>query len=873
MNPQPATGVAASTAAHSRPEVLAPAGNFACLRAAVENGADAVYFGVQKYNARARAANFPLEELPDVLRFLRLRGVKGYVAFNTLIFSTELDDARRTLETILAAGPDALILQDLGIARLVRAMCPDVALHASTQTTTSSAEQCEYLQDLGFSRVILARELSVADVRKIKAATDLPLEVFVHGALCVAYSGQCLTSEALGGRSANRGACAQACRLPYDLFVDGARRDLGDRAYLISPQDLAAFDLVPEMLGLVCSIKIEGRLKSPEYVAATVRTYRKAVDDAAAKFTREEVLALEQVFSRGLSHGFLGGIDHQKLVPALSPKKRGILLGHVQSVRDGRVRLRLSGPLKPGDGLVFDYGKPEEDEPGGRVVHLWRDGRRVEAADAPDTVELELRDCPPPQFGWKVWKTDDPALNRRLRSTFERTGRRVPLDAVVEEAGGNLRITLSDGAHTVSGDAGPVQPAEKRPLTEEYLRAQLGRLGATPFELRGLESRIGRVMVPVSRINELRRQLIEELQEARQANPGFRIDPKAGERLLAEVSAAQRSARAPLPDALAEANPAAPARAVRPSTAGTPRATAGRPSSADTPTASCRLEHDSRDRTVRLVALCRSPGQLDAALAEGVSEVECDFEDLRLYPQAVARAHAVGAQILLAPPRILKPGETGFLETVRNAEPDGVLVRSTAHLSFFAGLRLIGDYSLNAANELAADWLLAQGLERIVPSYDLSWEQLAALVERIDPARVEMVVHQHMPMFHMEHCVFAALLSTGKDCTDCGRPCDRHALALRDWSGMVHPVKADAGCRNTIFNAVAQSASTYVRGLLERGVRWFRVELLRETPDEARRLLRGYREVIEGRNDGRTLWQELRASNVMGVTRGPLGRQ
>src|SRR5688572_17473536 len=271
MQPAPAPGATASMPVRPRPEVLAPAGDFDCVRAAVENGADAVYFGVHKWNARARAKNFTLEELPDLLSFLHLRGVKGYVTFNTLLFSNELEEAEKLLETILRAGPDALLLQDLGVARLVREMSPDVPLHASTQTTTTCAEQFDVLRELGFSRVVLARELSIAEIRRIKAASDMPLEIFAHGALCVAYSGQGLTSEALGGRSANRGACAQACRLPYEMIVDGAPRDLGDQKYLISPQDLSAVELVPELLDLVVSLKIEGRLKSPEYVAATTR--------------------------------------------------------------------------------------------------------------------------------------------------------------------------------------------------------------------------------------------------------------------------------------------------------------------------------------------------------------------------------------------------------------------------------------------------------------------------------------------------------------------------------------------------------------------------------------------------------------------------
>jgi putative protease len=806
--------------ARFRPEVLAPAGDLDSVRAAIENGADAVYFGVRKFNARARASNFAVEELPELFSLLRLRGVRGYVAFNTLVFSNELDEAERLLERILAAGPDALILQDLGVARLVREICPEVALHASTQTTTTCAEQADLLRELGFSRVILARELSIPEIRKIKAATDFPLEVFAHGALCVAYSGQCLTSEALGGRSANRGACAQACRLPYELVVDGARRELGERKYLISPQDLAAYELVPELLDLVAALKIEGRLKTPEYVAATTRAYRKAVDQAAARFSRTEVLELEQVFSRGLSRGFLSGTNHQTLVPALSPKKRGVLLGRVAAVRGARVAMALENPLKPGDGIVFDYGRPEDDEPGGRVMHVGKDGLRVDAADRPDEVEFEVRECPPPEPGWRVWKTSDPALSRELRATFEKTGARVPVDATVEEAGGNLKVTLSDGRRAVSGETGPLQAAQKRPLTADYLREHLGRLGATPFELRGLEVRLGNVMVPVSRINDLRRRLVEDLEAARRANPGFPIRTGALGRL-----------RRP------------PGRAEEP---------------------------------LRLVALCRTMDQLAAALDEGVRDLECDFEDIRRCKEAVPLARDRGASILLAPPRIHKPGEQGILRNVLGARPDGVLVRSTAHLAFFRkeapGLLLAGDYSLNAANELTADLYLDRGLARIVPSYDLNWEQFQALAARIDHGRLEAVVHQHMPMFHMEHCVFAAVLSNGKDATDCGRPCDRHAVALRDWSGMEHPLKADVGCRNTIHNAVPQSASPYVSRMIDLGVRRFRVEFLLQSPDEARRLIRGYRDVLEGRSDGQSLWKELRASSFMGVTRGPLGR-
>jgi putative protease len=793
-----------------------------CVRAAIENGADAVYFGVQKWNARARATNFALEELPDLFALLHLRGVKGYVTFNTLIFSNELEEAQRTLETIVKAGPDAFILQDLGIARLLREMAPGVPLHASTQTTTTAPEQMELLQELGFSRVVLARELSIPEIRKIKAASSMELEVFAHGALCVAYSGQCLTSEALGGRSANRGACAQACRLPYELVVDGKAKDLGDKKYLISPLDLAAYELVPELMDLVSCLKIEGRLKTPEYVAATTRTYRKAVDQTAATFSRDEVLTLQQTFSRGFSPGFLSGINHQVLVQGLSPKKRGVYLGKVAEVRGTRVTVSLEAPLKPGDGIVYDYGKPQDDEPGGRVSYVWRRGLRVDLADRPDVVEFEVWEGEPPTIGWKVWKTSDPEMYRTLRATFEKTtGTRVPIDAVVEADGDLLRVSFSDGVHRVHGETGPLQVAQKRPLTEDYLRQQLGRLGNTPFELRGLQVTLGNVMVPVSLLNDLRRRLCEDLEKVRRANPGYEIRPGALGRLRK-----------------------APARG---------------------------------EAALQLAVLCRSIDQVRAALDEGVTWIECDFEDIRRYRDAVPLAREKDAKILLAPPRVHKPGELGILRNVLGAGPNGILVRSTAHLSFYRKeapyLILVGDFSLNVANELTSDLFLSKGLTRLVPSYDLNWEQFQALMARIDPGRAEVVIHQHMPMFHNEHCIFAALLSTGKDATDCGRPCDRHALALKDWSGKEHPLKADVGCRNTIYNAVAQSASQYVRRMMDLGVRNFRIELLNEAPDAARKLISGYRNLLGGKEIGETLWKELRASNYMGVTRGPLGRE
>jgi U32 family peptidase len=291
---------------------MSPAGGEAQLYAAVEAGADAVYFGLQGFNARQKAMAFTHDNLGDVIAYLHERGVMGFVAVNTLVFDDELSRLEREIVGIAESGADAVIVQDVGAIKLIHQIAPELPIHASTQMTITSAEGAELARGLGVSRAVLARELSLKDIEAIARATTLELETFVHGALCVSYSGQCFSSEAWGGRSANRGACAQACRMPYELIVDGTKRDLGEFRYLLSPHDLYALEQVPELMriGVDC-LKIEGRYKDAEYVAATTAAYRKAIDDAwndtPSGDPRETRFALEGVYSRGLLPAFPGG--------------------------------------------------------------------------------------------------------------------------------------------------------------------------------------------------------------------------------------------------------------------------------------------------------------------------------------------------------------------------------------------------------------------------------------------------------------------------------------------------------------------------------------------------------------------------------------
>ncbi len=821
-----------------RPEVLAPAGDDDSLRAAVRAGADAVYFGLHGFNARARARNFDAAQLTETLGFLHAHGVKGYVALNTLVFDAELPGVESAVRACADAGVDALIVQDLGVARIVRAIAPTMPIHASTQMTCTDAASVELAAALGASRVILARELSLDDIAAIRSRTDVELEVFVHGALCVAYSGQCLTSEAIGGRSANRGACAQACRLPYSLVVDGVARDLDERAFLLSPGDLEASSAVPSLVGLgVASLKIEGRMKGPAYVAATTTLYRHAIDAALGlgpspdRALRETAL---QMFSRGSGPGFLEGVDHQRLVEGRSCDHRGLAVGTLRAcVRDrGRTLLdvRLEGDLARGDGVLVEGGFAGDGELGGRVWSVSVAGRDVDHATSGDDALVWLgpdRTVTELAPGRRVFKNNDPARERAVLAEIERAPHRIPLAVRVLGTYGEhpvIEATSARGAVArVEADA-VIERARKPGQLLEVLREKLARLGDTPYVLSSLESSLPEdALVPASSVNRARRALVEQL--AASSHHTWPTTSRHVEDLLAA---------------------ACPPAALAPPDAG-------------------------------LYVLCRTLDQAEAAVDAGADGVYLDFLELTGTGHAVRALRARGpVHITVAPPRIRKPGDEKIDDYLASLAPDAVLVRSLGALHEGARgpnahVARIGDFSLNVTNRITAAEVMSRGLLRaFTPSFDLDAAQLGALLESPLAPFAEVVVHHPLPLFHMEHCVIAALLSTGKDHRDCGRPCERHRVSLRDRAGMDHPVEADVGCRNTVFHAAAQSAAGLVGDLSRRGVRRFRIELVRETRDDVRRVVETYRELLEGRTTPAEVWRSLRTEGGYGVVRGTL---
>ncbi|MCC0565537.1 DUF3656 domain-containing U32 family peptidase [Brevibacillus borstelensis] len=818
-------------------ELLAPAGNWECLKAAVANGANAVFFGVEKFNARARADNFQMAELPEIMAFLHMYGVKGFLTFNILVFEDEMNEARKLVEACIDAGVDALIVQDLGLVKLIREISPDFPIHGSTQMTITSPEAVEFTKPFSIERVVLGRENSLKEIKVIGEKAKLPMEVFVHGALCVSYSGQCLTSEMWGGRSANRGECAQACRLPYDLIVDGVQKEMGNIAYLLSPKDLAAIELVPELIEAgVTSFKIEGRLKSPEYVANVVSKYRAAIDryfaGQDASVSEQDIRELQQSFSRGFTHGFLEGTNNKTLLDGSFPKSRGVFLGTVKKVLKNAVLVELSSPLKRGDGIVFDAGDPTQKEEGGRVYDLLQRGKKVEGEVNSGLYEIVMgrNDVKLQRIhvGDRVWKTSDPELDKRLRKTFEteKPYRTFPLSVHVSgKLGEKLSVTwvdkMANNAVTSQSEI-PLEAAVKRPLTAELLLDQLGRLGGTIYRLEAADLTValdGEVIVPVSELNRMRREAVEQLLFLRTKPPVYQ----------------KRTV-----DAYAD------------------------------------VKERGQVEKPKLTALCRSLEQVEAAAQTDVDFLYADFEFVKQYPDAVKLAHRYGKKIAIATMRIHMPDENGVLALIARSQPDAILVRNTGALHYYMarrhelGIPLIGDFSLNIANHKAVELFLDCGLEMVTPSYDLNIQQMVDLLENADASKMEVVIHQHLPMFHTEHCVYCTFLSPGTDHTNCGTPCETSRVSLRDRVGFSHPVRVDTGCRNTVYNAIDQSGAEYLSEFTKLGVGSYRIEFLEEEPERVQEVIRLYRQALRGEVSGSHVWRSLKATNQLGVTRGQL---
>ncbi|NUQ11557.1 MAG: U32 family peptidase [Gemmatimonadaceae bacterium] len=801
----------------NKPFLLAPAGSLDAVRAAIANGADAVYLGVEQFNARDEGAQLTFEELEQACAMARTRGVRIYLTLNVLLKPSELEPALLHLGQAVDRGIDAVIVQDLGLIRLIRTAYPGLEIHGSTQMTVHDVSGARLAGDLGVERVVMARENTLGDLRAVRGAVPgVGLETFVHGALCISYSGQCLMSGMISERSANRGSCAQACRKDYVLRDDATGETL-DRGFLISARDLAAHDVLPDLadLGVTC-LKIEGRKKKPEYVAIAVGAYRRFLDEAAdgnrRAHSEADVQPLVQIYSRGFTEGMYRGRQGREYVTRLQPDNRGTDLGIVSGWDRGELIMEVNDPVEAGDGLAFEPPAGSSAATIGFAVDTVRT-----LASRHGIVRQAVRARTRVPIGWRVVRSSQAALLAKARETFEGIGPaapgRVRLDVVVTGAPGvPLRATFTaDGLDAAVESATPLTAALNREVDDAKLREQFGRLGTSPFVL-GAVDRSGLppgLFVPVSELNRLRQEAVDQLTVARDWAEQERLRRRA-----TVVAGIVRSVPAVVPAA---------------------------------------------DDVTRLVAEVYRVDDARVAASAGATEVVLDLFLRHPLPpvsrvQALARDLAdQGAGFRLRLPTIVRPEDRPSLEKWLALD----LPLLTGHVGLAcelaaAGRDVVADYAVNCFNQHAAAELLARGMRRVTASVELTVDELRDLVAPWQGAGFEVMIYGRPEGMTIEHCVLSAAFD--REPTTCRDLCVKShpVVTLTDPAGYAFPVATDSDCRNRLLHSRPIEGSEYVPRLLAMGIRSFRA-VFNVPGDPVAELITGYRAALGlAHSSGRT---------------------
>jgi len=790
------------------------------LTAAVQNGADAVYLGGTMFSARQYANNFDRNQMKEVIEYAHIRGVKVYVTVNTLLTDPEFPEAVDYLKFLYETGVDAIIIQDLGVARVARELLPNLELHASTQMTVHNSAGVELLRDNGLKRVVLARELSLQEIGELQKKTGVELEVFVHGALCVCYSGQCLMSSMIGGRSGNRGRCAQPCRMEYTL-VDEKGNSLADPtrvgSHLLSTMDLNMIQHIPELAQTgVCSLKIEGRMKRPEYVAIVTRIYRQALDryrDSPDDYWVDEkdIKNMAQIFNRGFTTGYFFGKPGRDMMSFKRPNNRGLRLGRVSRVdRSNRtVEIHLEDDLNTGDGVEFWV--TEGGRRGVVVNRIIQNGSQVESAAAGQKVWISAEGKI--RVGDRAFKTHDTLLIGAAEKSYTspREIKKIPLAFTVSvRIGKPLKITiLDDEGHQYTAEGSFIgQEARNKPLTLEVLQKQLDRLGNTPFQVGKLDADIDEnVMIPASEINETRRAAISGLAELRVA---------------ARKPAGQVSGRF-----------------------------AGR-------AAKVLQVTGLQDNTVEQVKLTVKADKFDvleAAAQNGVDVIYyggsglCKRHDIQQeLSKALGLCQENRIKMVISTPRIIREGEMPYIKPLLDfarANHIGVLAANLGLLSVAAEMNLpeiSADYSLNIFNSQTLQWLWEKfGVNQATVSPELTLGQISGL-SNSGKIHLEAVVEGHLPLMVTEYCPQGSLLGGLSNDSKCQRLCKATPVAgLKDRMGLVFPVTQDEFCRAQIYNTKELSMIEDISALYQAGISRFRLEITVESPERAAQVIRYWR--------------------------------
>lgn len=831
------------------PELLSPAGTLDAVRAAVANGANAVYLGASMYNARDEGAQLSLDELEVACAIAHARGARVYLTFNVLIKPHELVEAFTYLGECIDRGIDAAIVQDLGAVRLIQQIYPELEIHGSTQMTVHDAAGAQVMHTLGVNRVVLARENTLEDIRQIRAAVpDLGLETFIHGALCISYSGQCFMSGMISERSANRGSCAQSCRKDYTLSDDATGATL-DSGYLISTKDLAAYDHLEAIaqLGIGC-LKVEGRKKKPEYVATVTKAYRGWLDAIGRGETGrapqlEEVEPLIQIFSRGNTGGMYGGRDGREYITRTQPDNRGLPIGEVVGREGLDLLVSVSRPIAVGDGLGFE---PDEAGASATVGGTVNTVRNISVRDGVHRQAIGLRmSAPQPRVasGWRVIRTNDATLMRTAQASFADvpTPARVGLQRVdvrvFGHAGGPLKTVWRCGEIeiTVRGEVS-LAPASKRALDMTQLREQLGRLGETSFKLGTIDTTglADGLFLPVSELNRIRQDATEQLNE----QLGWSA---SSEQAVRDARIADLVHRIELGDAQRVAAVANDAPAVR------------------------AIVYDLQDAR--------------EAAAGGATEIILD-PFLRHPTPPLARVQtlrdeldAQGIGFRLRTPTIVRPEERKRLD--KWLALDVPLL--SGHLGLVAelgsaGRDVIADYATNVFNPHTAALLFSLGARRLVASIELTTEELGQLVAPWNGAGFDALVYGRPEGMTIEHCVLSAAFD--REPTTCRDLCvQKHVnVSLTDPAGYTFAVATDSACRNRLLHSRPIDATEYLPALWRHGIRGYQL-VFNVAGDPVQAIVRGYRDIVDAlANDRAPQLHTTRALLNNEFTRGHFAR-
>jgi len=774
----------------SIPELLAPAGDIESLTAAVNNGADAVYVGLAEFNARRGAENLSLDELREACSYAHLRGAKVYLTANVLILEDEMHDALRMVDSAWVAGVDAVIIQDLGLLRNVHVSLPDVRVHASTQIGAHDRMTIGVLADLGVSRITLARETSIEEISLLAHSAPVELESFVHGSLCVCHSGQCLMSSLIGGRSANRGLCAQPCRLPYTLLRDDVEVDT-EGPYLLSPKDLAGIALLPDLVNTgISALKIEGRMKSAEYVALVVGVYRAALDRLAScpddfEVSEGEWEVLEEAFNRGFTPGYLSGIDGDRLMSLARPNNRGVAVGRVVRSVERLVSIALTRALDRRDRIEFWTGRGRFTQ---RVGDLILDGKHVDTA--PAGVEVIVRSERSVSRSDRVFRVENASLVAAARRTIGEAAdtRKLPIEAHVRVVEGAPLSVCVVGEGTIAEAVGSrsVEHARTKAITVEEIMEHVGRTGGTPYKISSWEVELDpRAGVGYSELHRIRREALKRLDEAR----------------LVAYSSRQATVPEPYPVPL-------------------------------------RVRKKGR---VELVVAVTDVPTAQIALSAGADRVLVAVD-------AADNDQEMPERVFPLLPRIAHdPEVTVFLDRAQGAES-----AACGHLGLLTGVVKSGchtesDWSLNVLNPWSADVVSRLGARLQWLSPELSREQIKHLVPR-SSLPVGLIVYGRQELMVTQHCILSSAGTCSGDCGTCGRR--RASWTLKDRKGYEFPVYTDASGRSHVLNSRTLDLTHHLTDILEMGVAAVRVDLWGEEGEHVEGLVRSTRGRLEAASAG-----------------------